>query len=76
MAEIHRKMAECLASTRPIAECRDEMRTSCQRRLGQTGCPMMGGMGAGMGHGRMGGGMRPGGGMMPGTPEVPPAPSD
>jgi hypothetical protein len=60
MAEIHRKMADCLVSERPIAECRAEMHASCQSMMGADGCPMMG-MGPGMmGRGRMGGGMMPG----------------
>lgn len=72
MAEIHRKMAECLASTRPFSECRNEMHASCQQRLGQTGCPMMGGMGLGMGMGRgMRGRMGPGPGTAPGQPGTP-----
>jgi hypothetical protein len=67
MAAIHRKMAECLASERPFAACRAEMHASCQTTLGTRGCPMMqgGGMGPGMGRGRMhGGGMGQG---APGT---------
>ncbi len=49
MAEVHQKMAECLLSEKPIAECRSEMQTSCQATMGKGGCPMMGGgMGAGM----------------------------
>jgi len=75
MAELHRNMADCLASTRPIAECRAEMRAGCQQKLGQQGCPMMGAMGAGMGPG-MGGGMMPGRGMMPGGPGGPAPPGD
>jgi hypothetical protein len=69
MAEIHRKMADCLDSARPIAECRAEMQASCQSRMGSQGCPMAGWAGGGR-HGRMG----PGGPMMPGAPAAPKAP--
>jgi hypothetical protein len=62
MAEIHRKMADCLASTRPLAECRAEMHASCQAAMGKDGCPMM----MGSGHGMLGGG-----GMMQGAPKPP-----
>lgn len=65
MAAIHRKMAECLASERPFAECRAEMHASCQTTLGAQGCPMM--QGGGMGPGMMGGGRMRGGGMMEGA---------
>jgi len=70
MAETHRKMAECLVSTRPFAECRAEMHASCQANHAD-GCPMMGGpMGpGGMGRG-MGMGMRQG----PGAMDAPPTP--
>jgi hypothetical protein len=55
MAAVHEQMAACLASERPMAECRDEMHRSCQERVGQGHCPM-GGMGPGMmGPGMMGG---------------------
>jgi hypothetical protein len=70
MAETHRKMAECLASTRPIAECHAEMHASCQANHMQ-GCPMLGApMGGGMGRG-----MRHGPGAM-GTAPTPPLPTD
>jgi len=69
MAETHRKMAECLLSERPFAECRAEMHARCQEQMGPEGCPMMGG-GMGMGMGR---GMRRGPGMM-GEPS--PAPNE
>lgn len=70
MAEVHRKMAECLVSTRPFEECRAEMHASCQaQHMG--GCPMMGGpMGPGMGRGMHGPGM------MGGAPPAPAPPSD
>jgi hypothetical protein len=53
MAEVHEKMAACLRSDRPIAECRAEMWKSCQSMTGESGCPMGGGMGPGMGRGMM-----------------------
>jgi hypothetical protein len=53
MAEIHQKMADCLRSERPIAECRAEMGQSCQGMMAGAGCPMTQDMGPGM----MGGGM-------------------
>jgi hypothetical protein len=68
MAAIHRRMAECLTSDRPFADCRAEMHASCQTTLGAGGCPMM--QGGGMGPGRMGGGGMHGGGMMQSTPKV------
>lgn len=43
VAEVHQKMAECLRSTRPIAECRSEMAAACQG-LGAGTCPMMSSM--------------------------------
>ena len=61
MATVHQKMADCLRSERPFAECRSEMMKSCTEMAGASGCPMMGsgpgGMGPGMmgqGHGMMG----------------------
>lgn len=57
MAAVHQKMAECLRSERPIADCQAEMASSCQAMTGAGGCPMMGPMGAGMGPGMMGHGM-------------------
>ena len=53
MADIHQKMAECLRSDRPIAECRSEMAGSCHDSLGADMCPMMG-KGGGMMHGGAG----------------------
>lgn len=68
MAAIHRKMAECLASERPFAECRAEMHASCRATLGAQGCPMM--QGGGMGPGMRGGGRRMHGeGMMRPSPK-------
>jgi hypothetical protein len=65
MAAAHQKMADCLKSSRPIAECRAEMRESCRGMMDEHGCSMMGtsedGMGMGAGH--------TGGGMMHPSPE-------
>ena len=62
MAAVHQKMADCLRSERPFAECRSEMMTSCKDMMGASGCPMMGsgpgGMGPGTGHGMMHGGSK------------------
>ena len=69
MADIHQKMAECLRSDRPIAECRSEMATACHDTLGAEACPMMGKGRGGMGPGMMGGPMGPG--MMQGPPAAP-----
>ena len=55
MAAVHKKMAACLESERPIAECRTEMAKTCRTMMGETGCPMMDSMGGGMGPGMMGG---------------------
>ena len=57
MAEVHQRMATCLASDKPIAQCRSEMWKNCQDLMGKDGCPMMGAWGGGMGPGMMGGGM-------------------
>lgn len=55
-AEMHSKMAACLASEKTLEQCREEMAASCSASFG-TNCPMGGGMrGQGMGRGRMGGG--------------------
>lgn len=56
MADMHSKMASCLKSDRPMSECRNEMMSSCQKMMGEDGCPMMGkkGMMRGMkGKGKM-----------------------
>ncbi|MFI5315474.1 MAG: hypothetical protein ACHQ6T_07225 [Myxococcota bacterium] len=67
MAAVHQKMADCLRSTRPIADCRAEMVSSCQQLMGDSGCPMMGSGSGGMGPGMMGGGKM----MGPPAPETP-----
>jgi hypothetical protein len=66
MAEVHRKMAACLESTRPMAQCREEMHESCRGMMGEASCPMMGMGTGGMGPGMMHGPMHRGG-----TPEQP-----
>ncbi len=66
MAELHRQMADCLVSDRPIADCRAAMHQQCMQTMGATGCPMMGG---GMMHGQ---GMMRGPGMKGGA-QPPPA---
>ena len=40
MAESHQKMADCLRSTRPIKECRAEMKKACEGMHGKGGCSM------------------------------------
>ena len=60
MATAHQKMADCLKSDRPMADCRAEMMKSCQGMKGDGGCPMGGGMGPGHGKGPKGGGMMKG----------------
>lgn len=42
MAAMHEKMAACLRSEKPFADCRSEMHQSCQATMGERGCPMMG----------------------------------
>jgi hypothetical protein len=44
MAELHRKMADCLESERPMADCTADMRNGCVAMMGADGCPMMGPM--------------------------------
>jgi hypothetical protein len=68
MAEVHQKMADCLRSDRPIAECRSEMASACHDMLGAGSCPMMGKGAGGMGPGMMGGGM---GHTTPAPPDAP-----
>ncbi len=51
MADIHDKMAVCLRSDRPMADCHQEMMTACKSTMGKNGCPMMSEkMGHGMKH--------------------------
>lgn len=68
MAEVHQRMATCLRSDKPIAECRSDMLKNCQDLMGKEGCPMMGSWGGGMGPGMMGGRMMQG---APANPEPP-----
>jgi hypothetical protein len=42
MATIHERMAACLRSDKPFAECRQAMQQSCSNMMGGQGCPMMG----------------------------------
>lgn len=49
MAAMHEKMAACLRSDKPVAECREEMMKDCQGMMGGRGCSMMMGM-SGMGN--------------------------
>jgi hypothetical protein len=42
MAAVHEKMAACLRSEKPFADCRGEMQQNCQTMMGEQGCPMMG----------------------------------
>lgn len=42
MASLHERMAACLRSERPLADCRTEMMRDCQELMGEQGCPMMG----------------------------------
>ena len=39
-ADAHQRMADCLRSTRPLAECRAEMKKSCDGMHGAGGCSM------------------------------------
>ena len=49
MAALHEKMAQCLRSTRPFDECRNQMRQQCHEHLEERNCAMMN-----MEHGQMG----------------------
>lgn len=42
MAVMHEKMASCLRSDKPFADCRSEMQSNCKTMMGEQGCPMMG----------------------------------
>jgi len=68
MAEVHQRMAVCLNSAKPMAECRADMLKNCQDLMGKDSCTstMMKSWGGGMGPGMMGGGMMQGEGMMQG----------
>lgn len=44
MADMHTKMAACLASDKPMSDCQGEMMKSCKSMMGKEGCPMMGHM--------------------------------
>ena len=63
MAQAHEKMAACLRSDRPVADCHQEMMQACHDTMGAQGCGMMmgqGGMrGRGMMRGQRGAGTQP-----------------
>jgi len=40
MADAHQRMADCLRSSRPIEECKAEMKKSCKEMHGGEGCSM------------------------------------
>jgi hypothetical protein len=40
MAATHEKMAACLRSETPFADCRSEMQQNCKTMMGEEGCPM------------------------------------
>lgn len=42
MAAMHEKMATCLRSEKPFADCRSEMQQHCKTMMGEEDCPMMG----------------------------------
>ncbi|MGE4130335.1 MAG: hypothetical protein AB7F86_01785 [Bdellovibrionales bacterium] len=42
MAEMHTKMAACLGTDKPFADCHKEMADSCPMKGGDGMCPMMG----------------------------------
>lgn len=50
MAAAHEKMAACLRTETPFAECRTQMQKQCQQTMGEQGCSMMMGRGMGMMH--------------------------
>ena len=45
MAGMHAKMADCMKSDKPMADCQSDMMKSCQDMMGKSGCPMKGMMG-------------------------------
>jgi hypothetical protein len=49
MADAHQKMADCLKSTKPISECKDEMMKNCPM-MKNGHCMMMEGMSGHMDH--------------------------
>ena len=50
MADAHEKMAVCLRSERPLADCHEEMKSACKASMGSDSCPMMDGSMGGMKH--------------------------
>lgn len=74
-AEMHAKMAACLASDKTVEQCREDMAASCGTTFGAN-CPMGGGMrGQGKGRGMMGGGPCMGWMLDPGAPPLDAAPN-
>lgn len=74
-AEMHSKMAACLASDKAVEQCREEMAANCGTTFGAN-CPMGGGIrGHGKGHGMMGGGPCMGWMLDPGGPSSDAAPN-
>lgn len=74
-AEMHSKMATCLASDKTLEECREAMSASCGTTFGAN-CPMGGGMrGQGKGRGMMGSGPCMGWMLDPGASNPDAAPS-
>lgn len=53
MAQAHEKMAACLRSDRPVADCHQEMMQTCRDTMGGQGCGMMMGQGPMRGRGMM-----------------------
>ncbi len=56
MADAHERMAECLRSSKPMKECRSEMKKACEGMHGAGGCTMghHGGQGSDKEHGMHG----------------------
>lgn len=44
MAKAHEAMAVCLRSTKSIEDCHHEMMKTCEEKMGEHSCPMMGEM--------------------------------
>lgn len=41
MARVHREVADCLDSSRPMSDCRQEMMSRCKQMWKDGHCPMM-----------------------------------
>lgn len=48
MAAAHERMAACLRSEKPVADCHAAMQAQCSSMMGGQGCPMMGGQNCAM----------------------------